>query len=198
MSIDRRAEIVQAAARSFALFGYKATTMDQVAKIARVGKGTIYTFFDNKEQLFEEIMNAFVEEIVQLAEKAVDPAKPFAENLHRALLDVLNYRREHELFTRLSLEMKEIGTAAAGFGIRMMEEALLEFVARHVEDAVAKGELKPCDPQLTAYVLVKLFITLVVDWPAVSGRPFQEEDVMRLFELYFLNGISDKSGTVTA
>ncbi|MFD1909464.1 TetR/AcrR family transcriptional regulator [Paenibacillus rhizoplanae] len=28
----------------FSLFGYKATTMDQVAKIANVGKGTIYTF----------------------------------------------------------------------------------------------------------------------------------------------------------
>lgn len=47
--VDRRKLIVQAAAQSFALFGYKATTMDQVAKIANVGKGTIYTFLRIKK-----------------------------------------------------------------------------------------------------------------------------------------------------
>ncbi|MER2090772.1 MAG: helix-turn-helix domain-containing protein, partial [Sporosarcina sp.] len=45
--MDRRQVILEAAAKSFSLFGYKATTMDQVAKIANVGKGTIYTFFAN-------------------------------------------------------------------------------------------------------------------------------------------------------
>lgn len=42
--VDRRQQVLQAATKSFSLFGYKATTMDQVAKIANVGKGTIYTF----------------------------------------------------------------------------------------------------------------------------------------------------------
>lgn len=50
--MDRRQEILEAATKSFSLFGYKATTMDQVAKLANVGKGTIYTFFANKEELF--------------------------------------------------------------------------------------------------------------------------------------------------
>lgn len=44
MSIDRKALILQAATLSFVQFGYKATTMDQVSRIANVGKGTIYTF----------------------------------------------------------------------------------------------------------------------------------------------------------
>ncbi|CAM5658051.1 HTH-type transcriptional repressor AcnR OS=Lysinibacillus sphaericus OX=1421 GN=acnR PE=4 SV=1 [Lysinibacillus sphaericus] len=35
--MDRRQEIIEAAAKSFTLFGYKATTMEQVAKIANVG-----------------------------------------------------------------------------------------------------------------------------------------------------------------
>ena len=46
--IDRRQQVIHAAAQSFAMFGYKATTMDQVAKIANVGKGTIYTFSQTK------------------------------------------------------------------------------------------------------------------------------------------------------
>ena len=55
--MDRRGMIIEAATKSFSLFGYKATTMDQVAKLANVGKGTIYTFFKNKEELFNEIVD---------------------------------------------------------------------------------------------------------------------------------------------
>ena len=57
--VDRRMQIVEAARQSFAMFGYKATTMELVSKIAAVGKGTIYTFFPTKEDLFSEIINQF-------------------------------------------------------------------------------------------------------------------------------------------
>ena len=63
--MDRRQEILEAASKSFSLFGYKATTMDQVAKIANVGKGTIYTFFANKEILFQEIVVKMISEMKQ-------------------------------------------------------------------------------------------------------------------------------------
>ena len=65
--MDRKQEIIDAATKSFSLFGYKATTMDQVAKIANVGKGTIYTFFDNKEVLFQEIVIRMITEMKQEA-----------------------------------------------------------------------------------------------------------------------------------
>ena len=49
MAIDRKRSIIEAATKSFSAFGYKATTMDQVAKLANVGKGTIYTFLKIKK-----------------------------------------------------------------------------------------------------------------------------------------------------
>ena len=66
--MDRKQEIIDAATKSFSLFGYKATTMDQVAKIANVGKGTIYTFFANKEVLFQEIVIRMITEMKQEAD----------------------------------------------------------------------------------------------------------------------------------
>ncbi len=46
-------------------FGYKATTMDQVARLANVGKGTIYTFFKNKEELFSKATRRYIEEFAK-------------------------------------------------------------------------------------------------------------------------------------
>jgi len=71
MSIDRKQLIIEAATKSFSLFGYKATTMDQVAKIANVGKGTIYTFFNNKEELLSEIVRSLIKEMKATAEAAI-------------------------------------------------------------------------------------------------------------------------------
>lgn len=45
LSSIKKKGILEAATRSFGKFGYKATTMSQIAKQANVGKGTIYTFF---------------------------------------------------------------------------------------------------------------------------------------------------------
>ncbi|MEW8988198.1 MAG: helix-turn-helix domain-containing protein, partial [Bacillus sp. (in: firmicutes)] len=83
MVIDRKQMIIEAATKSFSLFGYKATTMDQVAKLANVGKGTIYTFFKNKEELFDEIMLSLMKEMKVAAAETIDSSLKFHENLHR-------------------------------------------------------------------------------------------------------------------
>lgn len=51
--------------------------MDQVAKIANVGKGTIYTFYKNKEELFKEIVQRMIEEMKYEAEQSLDEQLPF-------------------------------------------------------------------------------------------------------------------------
>ena len=91
MNIDRKQLIINAAEKTFSSFGYKATTMDQVARLANVGKGTIYTFFKNKEELFDEIVSSLIAEIKEAAEQAIDPNVSFFENAHRALYEILEY-----------------------------------------------------------------------------------------------------------
>lgn len=90
--VDRRKQVVEAAEKSFALFGYKATTMDHVAKIANVAKGTIYTFFTNKEELFDEILRSVISDMKRIAEREVREDRPFFENLYQSMDALLEYR----------------------------------------------------------------------------------------------------------
>lgn len=68
---------MDSAEKSFALFGYKATTMEQVARLANVGKGTIYTFFENKEELFDEILRSIIADMKQITEQTVNEENSF-------------------------------------------------------------------------------------------------------------------------
>lgn len=189
MAVDRRQQIVEAASKSFALFGYKATTMEQVAKLANVGKGTIYTFFTNKEELFDEIVKDMIDQLRVLAEKSIDPHESFTVNLHRFLFAALEFRRQQEFMIRLTNEATEMGTIAAKEGILKIENAILVFLAGKIQEAIERGELKPCDPELTAYAMFKLYIAFIFDWEQ-NHPPLSKEKVAQLFDLYFVEGLA--------
>ncbi|MCQ6561026.1 TetR/AcrR family transcriptional regulator [Paenibacillus mendelii] len=189
MAIDRRELIVEAASKSFALFGYKATTMERVAKIANVGKGTIYTFFTNKEELFQEIMNRLIQEMKGIAEAVVDPNRRFFDNLNLVLDRLLDFREEHELAIKLSQEVKEISTQMAHEGIQQMETAIVSYIQQQVKQAVEKGEIKPCNPEMTAFVMLKLFIALTADWKK-SHEPLNKNQVAQLLRFYLQEGLA--------
>lgn len=190
MSKDRKLMILEAATKSFTLFGYKATTMDQVAKLANVGKGTIYTFFKNKEELFDEIIKGLVQEMKAAAEEAFDESLSFHENVHRSLMSILKFRKEHQLTIKLFQEEKEIGTPAVIEVITTLEKIILKYIKERVILAIRRGDIKECDPEITAFIMVKLYIALIFDWEK-DHEPLEKEQILKLFQQYLFDGISN-------
>lgn len=189
MTIDRRQEIINAATQSFSLFGYKATTMDQVARLANVGKGTIYTFFKNKEELFDEIINSLIKDMEEAANNAIDQDKSFKENLHLALYKMLEFRLEHQLTIKLFQEDRDLGTPIVQDVMERLESTILNFIEDKINKALVKGQIKQCNPELTAFVLMKLYIALIFDWEK-GRKPLSKEEIANLFDLYIFKGLS--------
>src|ERR1700679_3834721 len=52
----KRRQIVQGARSIFLAQGFDAASMNDIARSAGVSKGTLYVYFDNKEQLFQAIV----------------------------------------------------------------------------------------------------------------------------------------------
>ncbi|WP_202394316.1 TetR/AcrR family transcriptional regulator [Bacillus sp. AN2] len=189
MSVDRRQMILDGATKAFTQFGYKATTMDLVAKLANVGKGTIYTFFKNKEELFDEIFTSLLMEMRKIADEAIDEKDSFSENLHLALFAILEFRKNHQLTIKIFQENAELGTSAVKEMIEKMEQMIIRYIKTKVKEAIEKGDIKPCDPELTAFVMVKLYIALIFDWEK-RYEPLTKEEVAESLELYVLKGLS--------
>ncbi|ABV61645.1 MULTISPECIES: TetR/AcrR family transcriptional regulator [Bacillus] len=189
MSVDRRQMILDGATKAFTQFGYKATTMDLVAKLANVGKGTIYTFFKNKEELFDEIFTSLLLEMRKIADEAIDEKNSFSENLHLALFAILEFRKNHQLTIKIFQENAELGTSAVKEMIEKMEQMIIRYIKTKVQEAMDKGDIKPCDPELTAFVMVKLYIALIFDWEK-RYEPLTKEEVAESLELYVLKGLS--------
>jgi AcrR family transcriptional regulator len=73
--------ILLEAARAFSRFGFKKTSVDEIAKAAGVAKGTIYLAVESKEDLFYQALHREVRQWVAEVSKFIDPRKPADELL---------------------------------------------------------------------------------------------------------------------
>ncbi len=53
---EKRERVLTVAQKIFARFGIRKTTMDEIAKMARMGKATLYYYFKSKEEIFAEVI----------------------------------------------------------------------------------------------------------------------------------------------
>lgn len=88
---DVRQRILDAAKQRLWHYGFKKTTMDEIASDAGVGKGTVYLYFDSKEDIGLAIIGQYKEEslhaIQDIAEDAgKTPVQKLKEMLQHSLL----------------------------------------------------------------------------------------------------------------
>ncbi|WP_342433510.1 TetR/AcrR family transcriptional regulator [Neobacillus sp. FSL H8-0543] len=187
--IDRKALIIEAAAKSFSLYGYKATTMDQVAKLANVGKGTIYTFFKTKEELFDEIINTLIVDMREAVEGVMDGGATFQEKANRVLMKVLEFRETHQLTIKLIQEERDMGTQTVVEAMQRVEQSVIQYMIGIIRKAIENDEIKACDPEITAFIMLKLYFSLIIEWQR-NHPPLKKEEIYKLFELYLLKGLA--------
>ena len=93
----RRKEIIYAAVKLFSEKGYEHSTLDEIAEASEFGKGTIYNYFQNKE----EIYLAVVDEIMENHSKIIKDISETCE-------DFLTFITEFTKATlKISLENKD-------------------------------------------------------------------------------------------
>jgi AcrR family transcriptional regulator len=82
----RHSEILGAALDLFVEKGFAATRLDDVAQRAGVSKGTVYLYFDNKEELFKSVIRSGIVRTIEEAEQTVAGFEGSSAELLKALL----------------------------------------------------------------------------------------------------------------
>lgn len=75
---ERRREILDAAFEEFSAKGYAGVSMAMIARRARASKETLYAWFENKETLFNTLLNSRLEGMNRRLAAAVDDVSPAA------------------------------------------------------------------------------------------------------------------------
>jgi AcrR family transcriptional regulator len=98
---DKRILIIKKAIEEFSKYGYDNTDVDNIAKKADVGKGTIYRYFGSKDNLFLEVFIYIIRMMTSDLKKIMDSDMNFKEKLDRMLEQSIIWLKESDKLIKL-------------------------------------------------------------------------------------------------
>ncbi|WP_136634929.1 TetR/AcrR family transcriptional regulator [Pseudooceanicola onchidii] len=81
---EKRARILNAALSVFSLYGYRRTSMEDIAKGAGMSRAALYQHFRNKEDILLHGVGAYFDVAVSALRDALTPGRPLKEALQLA------------------------------------------------------------------------------------------------------------------
>lgn len=99
--LARRNDILRAAREIFATRGYRDATLDEIAQRAAFAKGTLYNYFQSKEQIFDQILDSVLAEVIALSADALRGGDSLREKLRRHARALIMYFKANEDFLKI-------------------------------------------------------------------------------------------------
>ncbi|WP_346354821.1 TetR/AcrR family transcriptional regulator [Azotosporobacter soli] len=192
---NKRQQILDAAYVIFSRKGYHRATVDEIIALADTGKGTVYNYFVNKEQLFytliQEKSMPFEIDLQRLVKSEVEPLQK-VEALIRLFLEF--YGQNGDLWRVMMHEVR--GFDVEGYSDFTVEErnkyqawfhqsiGMIEEVLQEGRD---KNVLRPCDMHRAAYGLFSAIVSIVF-----GGMVDSIEESAKTIADVFLHGVAKK------
>ena len=153
-SPDTRTRILAAAAAEFGVHGFAATTVDRIARRARVNKAMIYYHFPNKRALYTCILRDVFAPITERVRAAMSEDAPPARKLDR-LIDAL-VRSIDASAHFLPIFLREIADGGAHLGPE--ELGLIAGMFAIVRGVIGEGTqqnlFQPVHPALAHFTII--------------------------------------------
>jgi len=187
---ERKQAFKDAALKVFSSKGYHNATMAEIAMEAGFGKGTLYWYWDSKEELYFSLVEESHNEFVGLMKRAGDIKGNALEKLNWLGKETVDLHYRHRDYTKLSWKMRaeELEAFSPEYVERMrrnsgqIKKELEKIISQGIED----GLLPPVDPYYLACMVLGLMEGMEIQWledPEAFDLRKAMDIVMGLFTL---------------
>lgn len=184
---QKRLKILSAAAELFASQPFHKVLLSDVAEAAAVGKGTLYTYFKSKEDLYLSVIYSGFEGLVErLREKIDENAHGPLQNLETVIIEIVHFAYQ-------SPHLFEVMRTVSGRGAidqakwdekRRELKGLIESIVRR---GVYLGTLTDPHPELTARFIPGLVRSVMIDGTNSVDRQTLTEHILRFVRAALIN-----------
>ena len=152
----KRREIASAAVRVFDRLGLQRATISAVAQELGMDRSTLYYYISSKEQLFDEVVRAVVEQNLQLVRRIADSPMPPRRKLRDMITALMSSYGEHYplfyIFIREDLSHVSSDRTDWSHEMREMSRATATAMIEVIEQGYADGSLRRVGtPRVVAY-----------------------------------------------
>jgi AcrR family transcriptional regulator len=159
VSAERRAQIIEAALACFKRKGFNNTTMDDIVTESGLSKGSLYWYFEGKDELFTAAMLSLFVNIGEETIAAIGQYTTASDRLRalgRAATDV---SRLFEGYFGLILEFWASSVQREKTGQFWMDliEQYKDIVVEIIEQGIRDGEFRPVDAEALVWALLAAY-----------------------------------------
>ena len=181
---DKRQHIMLAAEKLFTTRRFHEIKLEDIAHKAKVGKGTIYLYFENKDDLFFQTATSGFEELCQLLQNAPH-AVNFREKLLTACTQITDFfEKRHQLFRMMNDENFRLCFARGNNSERWLEKRRLLLIAVTViiKRGVEEGHIRDdIEPEVLAAFLLGMLRTRSMDLGGAAENMCSHTIIIDLF-----------------
>lgn len=152
----RRAQVLRHAKRIFARKGYHRTNVADIIARARIARGTFYLYFQNKKDLFEELLEQVVSELqtrilrIKVGPDQPNPVDQLRDNLRRVVSFVLQERELTDILLNHSVGFdRELDTK-----IRDFYDRIAQLIQRSLDLGIEMQMVRKCDTRAVSYCIL--------------------------------------------
>jgi AcrR family transcriptional regulator len=142
------------AQKIFARHGLAKTTLDDIAIAVGMKKASLYYYFENKEEIFGEVITQESHEFLKELKDSISKEKNQVKKILRYAKVRLDYFRRmmnlHDLSIHVILEMKPVFDKLYS-DFRNKE---IELISEIIDEAVRQGRFKPCKASKVASAML--------------------------------------------
>ena len=174
---------MQAAVQLFSEKGFEKTSIEELARAAGIGKGTIYGYFQTKSDILHAFCEDELENLHHQLTTSADQEIPILEQMVRIYMSEFRHITENREFARLFMQQTAFPRDVDRRRHLANEDQYFRLLFPLLERAQAKGELRPdLEPLHLTGHFYGLYLLLVSAW--FSGRVATEEAETALTTLF--------------
>ena len=181
---DVRQKILEAAEQRLWRYGFKKTTIDEIASDAGVGKGTVYLYFESKEDIglaiianYKEKSLRRIEAIARAADKS--PAEKLKEMLQDSILTAHRKCQDSPAMLELVVAIKPHIRAH----VQPFTERELGLIAEVLEEGNRLGVFDVPDTPRAARTLKMMTNGLLPPYPSVTSQEEIASEISEMVDL---------------
>ncbi|MBV7274539.1 TetR/AcrR family transcriptional regulator [Clostridium thailandense] len=139
--MDRRERILKAALKLFNAHGFDNTPTARISKEAGVATGTLFNYFDTKEQLINSLYLYCKDSLIRQITQGIDKEKTLRSKLKRIYMNYLGWglhNTDEFLFFQQFSNSPYIGEVTRKEGVSKLS-SLLELITEGMENEIIKN-----------------------------------------------------------
>jgi AcrR family transcriptional regulator len=161
----RREVILDSARRLFTEKGFDQTTVDAIASYAELGKGTIYSYFSSKEEIYIAMLDRELNILKENMRKAVANSKTAIEALNNLYTTFIRHHKDHHLTETLFIQTDDQRFIRLGGLLTNLRERASEWVqlvGGVIKWGIEQGELVSCNVEKVSQVMIGIILGVTI------------------------------------